>query len=98
MQLRGWGSTQAARIVIILAVIQHLGLGQILAFAPAATTGFADTGRSQGMTAFDAAVPLVFVVDESGRSSAVLGEHDLRTTLPGTGPLPRRLPRAPPAA
>jgi hypothetical protein len=98
MQLRGWGPTQASRIVIILVVVQYLGLGQILAFAPAAAAGLTDTGRPQAMTAFDAAVPLVIVVDESGRSSAVLREHDFRTALPDSAPLPRRLPRAPPAA
>jgi len=98
MQLRGWGPTQASRIVIILVVVQYLGLGQILAFAPAATAGFTDTGRSQTMAEFDATVPLVIVFDASWRSSAVLGEHDFRTTLPDAAPLPRRLPRAPPAA
>ena len=98
MQLRGWGPTQAPRIVIILVVVQYLGLGQILAFAPAATAGFTDTGRSQAMAEFDATVPLVIVLNASWRSSAVLGEHDFRTTLPDTAPLPRRLPRAPPAA
>ena len=108
MQLRGWGPTQASRIVIILVVVQYLGLGQILAFAPAATAGFTDTGRSQAMAEFDATVPLVIVFDASWRSmsvsgsarrtNAVLGEHDFRTTLPDTAPLPRRLPRAPPAA
>ena len=98
MQLRGWGPTQASRIVIILVVVQYLGLGQILAFAPAATAGFTDTGRSQAMAEFDATVPLVIVLNASWRSSAVLGEHDFRTTLPDTAPLPRRLPRAPPAA
>ena len=97
MQLKGWGPTQASRIVIILVVVQYL-VGQILAFAPAATAGFTDTGRSQAMAAFDAAVPLVIVFDASWRSSAVLGEHDFRTTLPDAAPLPRRLPRAPPAA
>jgi hypothetical protein len=98
MQLRGWGPTQACRIVIILVVVQYLGLGQILAFAPAGTTGFTDTGRSQAFAAFDATVPLVIVFDASRQSSAVLGVHDFRTTLPDTAPLPRRLPRAPPAA
>ena len=98
MQLRGWGPTQASRIVIILVVVQYLGLGQILAFAPAATAAFTDTGRSQAMAEFDATVPLVILFDASWRSSAALGEHDFRATLPDTAPLPRRLPRAPPAA
>ena len=86
MQLRGWGPTRAARIVIILVVVQYLGLGQILAFAPAATTGFTNTVASQAMAALDAAVPLVIVIDASGRSSAALGEHDSRTTLPDRPP------------
>ena len=98
MQLRGWGPTQASRIVIILVVVQYLGLGQILAFAPAATAGFTDTGRSQAMAEFDATVPLVILFDASWRSSTALGEHDFRATLPDTAPLPRRLPRAPPEA
>jgi hypothetical protein len=98
MQLRGLGPTQASRIVIILVVVQYLGLGQILAFAPAVTAGFTDTGHSQAIAAFDAAVPLVIMFDASRRSSAALGEHDFRTSLPGAAPLPRRLPRAPPAA
>ena len=98
MQHWGWGPTQASRIVIILVVVQYLGLGQILAVAPAATAGFTDAGRSQAMVAFDAAVPRVIVFDASWRSSAALGEHDFRTTLPEAAPLPRRLPRAPPAA
>jgi hypothetical protein len=98
MQLRGLGPTQASRIVIILVVVQYLGLGQILAFAPAVTAGFTDTGHSQAIAAFDAAVPLVIMFDASWRSSTALGEHDFRTSLPDTAPLPRRLPRAPPAA
>jgi hypothetical protein len=98
MQLRGLGPTQASRIVIILVVVQYLGLGQILAFAPAVTAGFTDTGHSQAIAAFDAAVPLVIMFDASRRSSAALGEHDFWTSLPGAAPLPRRLPRAPPAA
>jgi hypothetical protein len=98
MQLRGWGPTQASRIVIIFVVVQCLGLGQILAFAPAMTAGFTDPGHSQAIAAFDAAVPLVSVFDASWRSSAALGEPGFRTTLPDAAPLPRRLPRAPPAA
>jgi hypothetical protein len=97
MQLRGWGLTRASRIVIILVVVQYLGLGQVLAFAPAATAGFTASGPSQAIVAFDAAVPLVIEFDTSWRSGAALGEHDFRTILPDAAPLPRRLPRAPPA-
>ena len=93
MQLRGWGLTRT-RVVILVVV----SISDSTRFAPAAAAGCTDTGRSQAMAAFDAAVPLVIVYDASWRSSAVLGEHDFRTTLPDTAPLPRRLPRAPPAA
>ena len=39
MQLRGWELTRASRIVIILLVVQHLGLGQVLAVASATAAG-----------------------------------------------------------
>ena len=55
MQPKGWGPTQASRIVIIFVVVQYLGLGQILAFAPAATAGFTDSGHSQGIATLEAA-------------------------------------------
>jgi hypothetical protein len=98
VQRRGWGPTQASRTVIILVVVQYLGLGQILAFSPAATAGFTSTGHSQALAALDAAVPLAVLFDASWRPSVALGELDHRATLPDTAPLPRRLPRAPPAA
>ena len=98
MQLRGWGPTQAARIVIILVVVQYLGLGQILAFAPVATAGFTNTGRSQAIAAFDAAVPLgdrvprELAIERGPRGVRLSGQPCLNAA-----PLPRRLPRAPPA-
>jgi len=98
MQLRGWGLTRASRIVIILLVVQHLGLGQVLAFAPAPTTGSTLAGPSQAIAALDTVVPLAIPLDASCHSSAVLGEHGSRAIPPDPAPLPRRLPRAPPAA
>jgi hypothetical protein len=98
MQPKGWGPTQASRIVIIFVVVQYLGLGQILAFAPAATAGCTDSGHSQGIATLEAAVPLAVLFDPRWRPTVALGELDHRATLPDTAPLPRQLPRAPPAA
>jgi hypothetical protein len=98
MQLKGWGLTRASRIVIILLVVQHLGLGQVLAFAPSTTGAFGPGDSSQAIVALDAAVPLAITTDASDRSSTALGEHGSRATPPGPAPLPRRLPREPPAA
>jgi hypothetical protein len=98
MQLRGWGLTRASRIAIILLVVQHLGLGQVLAFAPAPAAGVTLAGPSQAIAAPDTVVPLAILFDASCHSSAVLGEHGSRATPPDPAPLPRRLPRAPPAA
>jgi hypothetical protein len=97
MQPKGWGLTRASRIVIILLVVQYLGLGQILAFAPATTTGFGPDGRSQAMAALDTVVSLAILIDASGHASVVFGAHGSRAILPDPAPLPRRLPRAPPA-
>jgi hypothetical protein len=98
MQLRGWGLTRASRIVIILLVVQHLGLGQVLAFAPASTAGVTLTGPSQAIAALDAVLSFAVPLDAGCHSSALLGEHGSRATPPDPAPLPRRLPRAPPAA
>src|SRR5262249_39557185 len=98
MQLRGWGPTQACRIVIILLVVQHLGLGQVLAFAPTTTAGFTSAGHRQAPAPPDSTNPLARPYDAGCRSSAVLGEHGSRAIPPDPAPLPRRLPRAPPAA
>lgn len=98
MQLKGWGLTRAGRIVIILLVVQHLGLGQILTFAPSTTAGFSPDGPSQAIAALDIVVPLAILIDASRHGSAALGEHGTRAILPDPDPLPRRLPRAPPAA
>jgi hypothetical protein len=97
MQLQGWGLTRASGIVIILVVVQHFGLGQILAFAPSTTAVLSPAESSQAIAALDTVVPLAALIDASCRSSAALGEHGSRTTLPDPAPLPRRLPRAPPA-
>jgi hypothetical protein len=98
MQLRGWGPTQASHIVIILLLVQHLGLGQILAFAPTPTAGFTSADPRQAIAALDTAIQLAMLHDASRRSSAALGEHGSRAIPPDPAPLPRRLPRAPPAA
>jgi hypothetical protein len=98
MQLRGWGLIRTSRIVIILLVVQHLELGQVLVFAPAPTAGVALTGPSQAIAALDAVLSLASPLDAGWHSSAALGEHGSRATPPDPAPLPRRLPRAPPAA
>jgi hypothetical protein len=98
MQLQGWGLTRASRIVIILLVVQYLGLGQILAFAPSTTAGFSPDGHSQAAVALDIVLPLAVLIDASCHASAALGEHGSRASVPDPAPLPRRLPRAPPAA
>jgi hypothetical protein len=98
MQLRGWGLTRASRIVIILLVVQYLGLGQILAFAPATTGGPRIADPAQAMAALDTAVSLAILPDASDPSVAALGEYGPRAIPPDPAPLPRRLPRAPPAA
>ena len=98
MQLRGWGLTRANRIVIILLVVQHLGLGLAHAFAPVPTVGFTLAGQTQALIALDTVVSMANGFDVSRRSSAVLGEPGSRAIPPDPIPLPRRLPRAPPAA
>src|SRR5215468_4135045 len=98
MQLRGWGLTRASRIVIILLVVQQLGLGLVHAFAPAPTGGLTLAGRVQAFAAFDAVVTRAVLLDASPRSSAALGEPCSQAIPPDPPPLPRWLPRAPPAA
>ena len=97
MQLRGWGLTLASRIVIILLVVQHLGLGQVLAFAPATIAGSALADPSQAIAALDVVLPLAILWDASLHASAALREHGSRAIPPDPALLPRRLPRAPPA-
>jgi hypothetical protein len=98
MQLRGWGRTRASRIVIILLVAQHLGLGLVQAFVPAPTDGLTLAGRTQTTIALDAVATLAIPFDASPHTSAILGELGSRAIPPDPAPLPRRLPRAPPAA
>lgn len=95
MQLKGWGLTRASRIVIILLVVQQLG--QILALAPSLTVGLSPAGTPEVIAALDIGVPLAALIGASGHSSAALGEHGSQAILPDPAPLPRRLPRAPPA-
>jgi hypothetical protein len=101
MQLRGWELTRASRIVIILLVVQHLGVAQVLAFAPVASAGPDPADRRQVLAALDVDIPLwpLSVLTEPDRlASAAVDEHRSRTIRPDPVPLPRRLPRAPPAA
>ena len=98
MQLRGWGLTRASRFVIILLVVQQLGLGLVHAFVPVPAAGLTLAGCAQALAAFDAVVTLAVLSDESPRSSAALGEPGSRAIPPDPPPLPRWLPRAPPAA
>jgi hypothetical protein len=98
MQLRGWGLTRAIRIVIILLVLQHLGLGLVHAFLPAPTAGLTLARCAQALTSLDAVVALTMPLDAKGSAIALLAETSARTIPPDPPPLPRRLPRAPPAA
>ena len=98
MQRRGWGLTRASRIVIILLVVQYLGLGLAHAFAPVPTTGFTLDGRTQALVALEAVVSLAIPFDASRLSSTTFGESGSPAIPPDPIPLPRRLPRAPPAA
>jgi hypothetical protein len=72
MQLQGWRLARASRIVIILLVVQHLGLGQLLAFAPPTTTDSSPAGPSEASTALDTVVPLAILAD----ASVILAELD----------------------
>jgi hypothetical protein len=96
MQLWGWGLTRASRIVIILLVVQHLGLGPLLAVAPVTSAGSDPPDPSQTVATLDALLPLAVQADMGLRASATIGEHRSRTIPPDPIPLPRRLPRAPP--
>jgi hypothetical protein len=97
MQLKGWGLTRATRIAIILLVLQSLGLGHILAVAPATTAGPNIGGSTQALIAFDTAVSRANLFETNRELSAALGEDSSSAILPDPAPLPRRLPRAPPA-
>ncbi len=96
MQLRGWRLTRASRIVIFLLVVQLLGLG-VLA-APAIVAGGGVTASTPAIPVLDAVVSSVVTVEPHLLGSVALGGPDSRTALPAPVPLPRRLPRAPPAA
>jgi hypothetical protein len=96
MQLRGWGLSRAGRIVIILLVVQLLGLSPILV-APPTSADPGPGGQPHGTISLDAVLPLVAVLDPSLQGAGPL-EADLdRVTRPVPVPLPRQLPRAPPA-
>jgi hypothetical protein len=97
MQLRGWGLTRASRIVIILLVVQHLGTGQVLAIAPATTGATSVVDPAQAIVVLDTVVSSAILPDAGDPSITALGEYDSRAIPPDATPLPRRLPRAPPA-
>ena len=97
MQLRGLELTRASRIVIILLVVQHLGLGQVVAVASATATGPDPADPSQSIAPCEAVVSLVVVANPDRRAGSTIGEPRSRTIPPDSLPLPRRLPRAPPA-
>jgi hypothetical protein len=98
MQLRGLGLTRASRIVIILLVVQHLGLAQVLAVAPVTSVGRDPVDPSPTIAALDADLPLSIRPDTNSQASATISEHRPEAIPPDPVPLPRRLPRAPPAA
>jgi hypothetical protein len=98
MQLKGLGLTRAGRIVLILLVVQHLGLGQVLAFAPAPAGGLVLHAAADAVAATLAlTVPVATLLDASRDPGVVLVRHGPRAILPDPTPLPRWLPRAPPA-
>jgi hypothetical protein len=99
MQLRGWGLTRASRIVIILLVVQHLGLSQVLAVTPVTSKGSDPADPSLTIAALDdALLPFAVLTGTGVRASATIGEPRSRTIPPDPVSLPRRCPRAPPAA
>jgi hypothetical protein len=98
MQLRGWGLTRASGLVIILLVVQYVGLGLVHAFVPTPTAGPSLARCAQTLTSLDAVVTLAVPSNANGRAVAVLAEPGYRAVPPDPPSLPRRLPRAPPAA
>jgi hypothetical protein len=98
MQPRGWELTRASRIVIILLVVQYLGLGPILALAPGATAPSDPADPSQTAVLPDAVLPLAVAIPADLRASTALARTGSRTIAPDPLPLPRLLPRAPPAS
>jgi hypothetical protein len=96
MQLRGWELTRASRIVIILLVVQHLGLGQLLVVAPASAAEPDPADPSWTVVSPDAVLPHAVVVDPASRASTAIRGHGSPPIPRDPGPLSRRLPRAPP--
>jgi hypothetical protein len=98
MQLKELGLTRAGRMVLIILVVPYLGLGQLLAFAPAPAAGFTLPPAPQADAAALAVIVSVATLLEASRDpGAVLARHGPRAILPDPTPLPRWLPRAPPA-
>jgi hypothetical protein len=101
MQLRGWELTRASRIVIILLVVQHLGLAQVRTSALVTSVGPGPPGPMEGspsIAALDADLPRSILAVTDCQTSAAISEHCSGPIPPDSLPLPRRLPRAPPAA
>jgi hypothetical protein len=96
MQLRGWDLTRTSRIVLILLVVQHLGLSQILVVASASAME-PDAGHRSRTVLPDAIAPSAVVGVPTVGASTTHEEPGSQTIPPDPGPLPRRLPRAPPA-
>jgi hypothetical protein len=98
MQLREWGLTRASRLVIILLVVQHLGLAQVRTSAVVTSVGPGPAEGSPCVAALDADLPGSVLAATNGRTSAAISEQSSGAIPPDPLPLPRRLPRAPPAA
>jgi hypothetical protein len=98
MQLRGWGLTRASRIVIILLVVQHLGLAQVRTSALVTSVGPGPVEGSSSIATLDADLPRLILTDTNRQTSAAISELCSGAIPPDPLPLPRRLPRAPPAA
>jgi hypothetical protein len=95
MQLRGCELTRASRIVLILLVVQHLGLGQILVVASASGAA-SDPADPSWTVPPDAVLSSTVIADQASGPRTTLRPQDSRTIPPDPAPLPRRLPRAPP--
>src|SRR5262245_7170014 len=98
MQLSGWGATRASRVVIILLVVQHLGLSQVAAIAPATAVAPGLADRSLAVLELEAVCSLSFLPHQSLDASAAIRKRLPEAIPPDPVSLPRRLPRAPPAS
>lgn len=102
MQLRRWGFSRAGRIVIIPLLVRFLvpllGLSPILVVPPSPIGDPGPGGQSHGTPPVEAILPGPAVPGPTPQAVVPL-EADLdRAARPVPVPLPRWLPRAPPAA